>query len=190
MKIAELENELCFGKKLDESSLSRVLSHAKTKNIGIVSGSRLENEQKVNKHNAVELKNMIRAAGFGYINVIGSYVENAGTPDEKVSIEHSFLVIGGDDKDSADRLLSFLKKAGASFNQESVFFKPFDSDVASLYFVGGHIESIGNFHPIRIGDYYTDMKGKKFTFTDVSLREDLGWLSRWGRSSQIEKYLK
>ena len=89
MKIEELSLS-----PITESSLSRVLSHVHNRYLGMISASRGENTPEQNDKATRELKNDIRSAGFGFINVLGSYIENAGTEEERKVSERSFLVIG------------------------------------------------------------------------------------------------
>ena len=111
-----MENNL-----LTESSLSRLLSHIQNRAFGIISACRSERSKKENDEKSQQLKNDIRSNGFGFINVNGSYVENSGTPEETVVKEKSFLVIGDKNVDGG-KLLSFLKKEGQKFDQESIFY--------------------------------------------------------------------
>lgn len=163
---------------LTEASLSRLVSHIKNRAFGILSACRSERDSKTNNELSHTLKTDIRAAGYGFINVNGSYVENGGTPQETVVKEKSFLVIGHKDDDGS-QLLSFLKKEGKKFDQESIFFKPLNNTHGYLHFTNDSDEvvDLGAFHPMKIGDYYTDMKGKNFSF--ISLNEEKTWLEKW-----------
>lgn len=161
-----------------ESSLSRILSHVENKSFGMISACRAERSHNQNKELTANLKNKIRAAGFGYININGSYVENSGTDNETVVKEKSFIVIGNTEEETK-RLFSFLMAAGEQYNQECIFFKPFNDTQGYLYFTNGTNDklAVGDFHPMRIGDYYTEMQGKKFSF--IQLNEEKSWLEKW-----------
>lgn len=65
-----------------------------------------------NKDNTLELERMIKAAGFSYIKLLGSYPEAGGS---KVR-EKSFLVYSESGKDPRD----FVISAGQKFDQDSV----------------------------------------------------------------------
>ena len=118
MKISELTED----KVLDEAGLGRVLQNVKTRNIGMISACRadepnLEIRKTKNLANTEQLKKDITAAGFGYQPLMGSYIENAGTPNQTKVIEYSFLIV--ESEKSKDILYRFLKQEAAKFNQES-----------------------------------------------------------------------
>jgi len=160
---------------LNEASLSRVYAHTKDRNIGIISAHRGENSPDENKAASASLHNDIRKAGFGLVNIHGRYVENKGTPQERKVSEHSYLVIGKKGNDSG-HLLGFLKKHGEKYKQDSVLHKKHDEESAKLHgtreggFPGaGETHDVGTFHPQRVGDFHSAMRGGKKTFTFESI---------------------
>jgi hypothetical protein len=183
MKIEEILTETI----LDETSMNRVMQHAKTRNIGLISASRQDEEitAEINNKNTEQLISDLGASGFGYIPITGSYVENLGKETERKVIEKSFLVIGSDADDSGN-LLGFLKREGKKFNQESVLYKPYDSEDASLIspITGEVLTVLGKFHVGKLGDYSSKIKSKnkEFTFTNVKLGE-----SKLGYSNPINR---
>jgi len=158
---------------LHESSLSRVNSHVKNRNIGMITAHRGENTSKENQSNNKELENHIKTAGYGFIKVKGRYIENHGTKNAKAVDEDSFLVIGkkGDDK---GELLSFLKKHGKHYNQDSILHKSSTDLNAKLHgtrkdgFPGlNKIHDVGTFHANRAGEFHTAMRGhRSFEFSE------------------------
>lgn len=149
-----------------EASLSRIFDHTQNRNIGIISACR-SGDDALNRKNTSLLKVDIRQAGFGFIMVTGSYIENKGTDNEVlVPDEDSFLVVGKDGDDSGN-LIGFLKKEGLKFNQDSVLYKPYDSKEA--FYVGtsknnidvpfGQKKSAGIWHPNNTEAYMSYIKG-------------------------------
>lgn len=162
-----------FKDHLLESSLSRVYAHTQDRNIGIISAHRGNLTIPENKSRTAELKSEIRKL-FGYVTIRGKYIENKGTDREKTVEEVSFLVIGNKSDDSGN-LKGFLKKMGEKYNQDSVLYKPYDSENAVLIgttdgqWPGKNVmHSVGKFHPNKISDYKSMLKhdSKSFTFSE------------------------
>ena len=174
-----------FDKFLLESSLSRVYSHTKDRNIGMITAHRGENSTEENNERNAELARHIRNAGYGYIKVKGRYVENHGTPQARNVDEDSFLVIGkkGDDKDN---LKTFLLKHGEKYNQDSILHKNYNETTAKLYGTKegswpgkGKEHNAGEWHPSRAGEFHSVMKGSKtFTFESFIFLNSISFFSR------------
>ena len=162
-----------FKQFLNESSLSRVYQHTQDRNIGLITAHRKEFTPEENKTRNSQLKNDIHKAGFGHVHVRGSYIENKGAPQEKKVDEHSFLVIGKKGNDSGN-LKGFLQKHGEKYGQDSIFHKEHNETRGNLIgtphsekaFPAYHEHhDVGVFHPSKIGDYHSTMRGKRsFTF--------------------------
>lgn len=160
-----------FKQHILESSLSRIFSYTKNRNIAIISGQRGNLTPKENAVRTANLKSEIRKL-FGFITVKGRFIENKGTSEEKVVDEISFLVIGSEDDDKG-LLLGFIKKMGEKYQQDSVLYKSYDSEFASLIgttegqFPGKGIKHIlGKFQPNTISDFKSVLKGDSKTFTE------------------------
>ena len=111
----------------------------------------LTSEENRQRHTA--LKNDVRKAGYGFIDVEGRNVD-----------EKSLLVVGkmGDDK---GHLLGHLKHLATKYNQDSILHKPHNSEKASLHSTNEterdkHIE-VGSWHPNRTAEFHSLMKGGK-----------------------------
>lgn len=160
-------------------SLSRIWQHTKESNIGLITAYRGEFDVKTNDSRNQKLAAEIRSNGFGYVQVTGFYIENLGQEDEKRVQEKSFFVTSY--ANDGDKLKKFLKKMGAKFNQDSVFYKAADSDQGVLIgttsgrWPGINVEfAVGKFVPQKVGAYYTKMKGdRKFTFESIEYPEGL-----------------
>jgi hypothetical protein len=176
---------------LNEASLSRLWKHTQERNIGMVTAFRGRYTKGENLKRNSQLRNDIRAAGFGFYTVEGHYIEGYGSEKSKDVKEQTFLVIGdkGDDK---GRLKGFLKKAGGKYNQDSVFYKSFndkamligtqskDEEGHAVEFPGLNVEfSVGTFNPMKMGQFYSKMKGKPFVFE--SYEEAETFMTKWIR---------
>lgn len=160
-------------------SLSRIWQHTNESNIGVITAFRGEYDQKTNEARNRDLMSEIRSAGFGYTQVTGFYIENLGQPDEKKVQEKSMLITSH--QNDAGKLKTFLVRMGIKYNQDSVFYKPAGDQSAILIgttdgrWPGKGVEfSVGKFHPQKMGQYYTKMKGNRtFTFESVEFPENL-----------------
>lgn len=162
--------DINYTDELNESSLSRVYDHTKNSTIGIITAHRASNKPRDNEIANSNLHNDIRKAGFGLIHITGKYIENKGEENENPVTEKSFLVIGNDN--DSGNLKGFLKKHGEKYGQDSVLYKPHDSENATL--IGtrdsddlkkGEERDIGKWHPNRLGHYQSEIKkNKSFVF--------------------------
>lgn len=163
---------------LDEAGLSRVLQHLATRNVGFMSAFRSEHNLSANRTRNLTLKSQIRDAGFGFLRVVGHWVENEGTSEERSVEEESFMILGSDGDDHG-ALMGFLRKAARNFQQEAFLYKPHNTQTVSVQYTNGTHENIGQFSLSNIGKMYSDFKGKKFVFRTVS--ESRGFYERLGR---------
>lgn len=175
--------------ELNEASIARLWKHTQERNIGIVTAFRGRYTKQENLKRNAQLRNDIRAAGYGFYTIEGHYIEGYGSEASKDVKEQSFLVIG-DKGDDSGRLKGFLKKVGAKYNQDSIFYKKFDDtavligtqskdeDGNSVTFPGKNTEfSVGKFQPMKMGQFYSKMKGKPFVFE--SYEEAQGFFEKW-----------
>lgn len=178
-------------RELNEASMARLWKHTEERNIGIVTAFRGRYTIQENRKRNSQLQNDIRSAGFGFYKATGHYIEGYGSAASNDVHEEVFLVIGdkGDDK---GRLKGFLKKAGTKYNQDSVFFKSFndtavligtqssDEEGRPVAFPGMGVEhKLGPFQPMKIGQFYTKMRGRPFVFE--SYEESETFMDRWLR---------
>lgn len=170
-------NEMQEAGILDEAaskSLSRVHQHTLTRNIGMISAQRGENTPEENNKRHKQLAGDIRKAGFGFIHVKGRFIENHGTPEARAVDEKSYLVIGKEGHDGG-ALKKFLVNHGKKYNQDSVLHKAHNQPDVHEHGLkpegtpkDGESRSFGTWHPNRLGQYHTAMKGKRsFTFESI-----------------------
>lgn len=121
-----------------------------------------EKQDEINQANREQMKQEIRAAGFGFTPVLGGYKEKLVDPktgeESRVDTdepEHGFLIMAR--PDTAGATIDDLKQLGISlagkYNQDSFFFKPPSS------------ESPDAFYLKRDGSI--DMEFKDFKFSDL-----------------------
>lgn len=153
-----------MAKILNETSFSRIFAHIEGKEptcIGIISAFVDRTEMSVNRENSDSLKWNIKNAGYGYFRIIGHFTNKKGEKDW----EEAFFIIGG--KRSDKELKRLLITLGKDFTQDSIIFKPKDSHRAILIgtkdgaYPGLNVEKdIGTWHPDKIGEYYSTIRGK------------------------------
>lgn len=173
-----------FSKVLLEASFSRMYQHTQNRNIGMISASRGDLPAEDNNKRHLQLKDDIRKAGYGLVNLKGRYIENFGTKKAQNVDEKALLVISKDGDDHG-QLLGHLKHLGAKYGQDSILHKPHNSTTATLHgtnktgFPGkGNTHDVGPWHPNRAGEFHSLMKGKPFAFEDFYFTEELGFFRR------------
>jgi len=163
--------------QLNEFNFARLFQHLENRNVGILTAFRSRYTLKENRARNKQLETKIRAAGFGYTRAQGHYIEGFETASAIDAHEEVFIVIG-DPGDDSGKLKGFLKTWGKQFNQDSVLYKEFgnestiligtqshDEDGNSVNFPGLNKEvTVGSWHPNKMGQFYTKMKGRKFVF--------------------------
>ena len=142
------------GNIIKESNWSRLNKHVKD-NCFMISASRGDKTEKENKARTEQLARDLRANNLGFIRVLGGYIENKGTEDEKDVTEESFFVPipkNYSEEDFFNVAIELCKK----YNQDSVLIS------MPNYTEFGYYDKNGNF------DF---SPGNKLTFTDSSIGE-------------------
>jgi len=110
--------EVLRGRKiLTEIKLSRLWQYIQDDNIsfGILSAFRGDLPLKVNQERNSELLDKLTQAGYGYVDLIGGYIEKDEQGNDRTVQENSFLVHSLDKK--------LLLKLGLEYDQETVIYK-------------------------------------------------------------------
>jgi hypothetical protein len=121
----------------------------------------------------------IRAAGYGFVFVEGHWIENQGTNNER-NVEEDSLLVNAPAADFS-KFRDTILQLGAKFEQEAVIIKSPSGD-SNLYVNGASVQDLGQLHPEKMGQAYTQLRrskkntGKTFVFDDV--RHDVGFLQR------------
>jgi hypothetical protein len=187
------------GERLEEAgsarSISRAIQHFQNRNVGMISPNRQDRTRDENKRAHEGLKKDIKSAGFGYVKAKGTYPEKQEDGTIAQAEEPTFLITAPPEKKK--QLHSFLMKHGAKYNQDTIFFKGHDEDEASLHTTVqrtpndspvGSSFSVGKFHPNKLSDYMTKLKGdRKFTFESFIIEWHSGWLGEWQKSIKESK---
>jgi hypothetical protein len=160
--------------KFNESNWGRITQHIDN-GCMMISACRGERTEEENKKKTDELAKDIRSYGLGYIRILGGYIENKGTEDEKEVTEESFFVPKNKDMDD-EEFFDIAIKLCKKYNQDSVLISLPD------FTEFGYYDKSGNFdfspgekfiaNDKEIGEYFSALvKGgrskKKFAFQDV-----------------------
>jgi hypothetical protein len=153
---------------IKESSLGRLLSHIsgnpKIKSWGIISAFRKSNSKRQNLELNKRLEADIRSLNLGIIKLEGHWKECQleDVPYEKCpadklvdTIEHSFFIPNISKED--------LKKVTSKYNQDASVFSETPGE-ASLLFKNGSVSSLGKMSVGKIGQGFSKIKGRTFTF--------------------------
>lgn len=178
-----------------ESSLSRIVSGFSGENtsVGVISGFRGEYSLSQNRTRNNQLERMIRQSGYGFNKVVGKWVENEGTENEKSVYEETFLIRTS--ANESDKLKKDLLKWASKFNQEGVLFKPGNDKSTYFMSASGSMSSIGQLGVNSIKNHMTiltkrietakrkERKISKFHFESVEYPKNIA-------SYMAEKYEK
>lgn len=161
-----------FKAKLVETSLGRILQHSNQKEypIGIVTASiddttisALELRKLNDKNNRalaakLELERRDGKIG-GFFIVDGFYTLKDG---RKVK-DNSYFVIGV--KDDNEFLKKLIIELGRKYKQESVLYKPADTNTAKLIFMSDLSElKLGRIHPNKASEFYSKLRSRPGSF--------------------------
>ena len=156
-----------FRELLEGNVLSRVFMSASDSNkcMAIFTASRSENSEAQNGKDNAEIRAELKRLKVGYRIAKGHWPELID--GEKVNhIDDSTIVIMPSDEE--EFLEKFSINICRKYNQDGVFFKKSNGEVG-IFDKNGNFEKIGNeFHPDKVSDYMTEIKGKSFVFEDIS----------------------
>lgn len=163
-----------------ESNWGRITQHIDN-GCMMISACRGENSEEENAKKTDALANDLKSMGYGYIRILGGYIENKGTEDEKEVTEESFFVPkpkNEDNQEFFDNAIALCKKYG----QDSVLISLPDFVEFGYYDKNGDFDfSPGNTfiaNDKQIGQYFSQLvkgsrAGKKFAFDDIKVE----WLA-------------
>ena len=164
-------------KHVNETSLSRVWSHTKNQRpYAIITAFRGEYTYEENVSRNKELAAYFRENGYGFFYIDGYWIENQGTPREKLVKEDSIFVVGP--KENERIFLIRMINLADIYDQEGVLVKT--SNGINIYNKTGKIvHQLNSLVPGQLGQIYSQLRNRrqgKFTFTEE--RDDLGWIDR------------
>lgn len=141
--------------KLNESGLSRFISHIKDHDCGIITAFRSTYSLGENEARNYSLRAKLQDKGFGVTGVDGVTIENFGTNNEVEVQEDSFFVV--DLKDSGN-LKETLVKLADEFEQDSIMFIPKNK-----------VDPEGNYTAYLVGVRGFPGPGKEIPFNKMKL---------------------
>jgi len=147
---------------LDESSLNRIHQHIQKKKINswaIMTSYRSENSPTENKKDFNELKQRLRSMDLGFIEIEGIGQEESEDGGIK-QVKEPSLFIPKITKKKAQKLSDRYDQWGY------IYSGPETDDKIALISVEG-TEYLGDFHPNKISQFFSKIKGKPFTFETV-----------------------
>lgn len=189
---------------LQESSLSRFWQHLTKEGdcIAIISACRGERDglsseenQALNKKNTKLLRKFVNIHGYGFVPAKGGYVEvnssgasGASGASKEITEESTAIFAHCEDEKDEKAFKNLLIALGKKYEQECVFFVGLNKHAKWLFTsapnfsnapVGSEMDC-GEFHATQIGQYFTKIGKKKFSFVTES-REyteytDLSWI--------------
>jgi len=148
--------------KLNEASLGRIYQHIQKEKVdswSILTSWRDENSPNKNKSDFNELKNKIRSMNLGFIQLQG--VGQEEDEEGKVTqVKEPSLFIPNIKQKQAQKLSDTYKQWGY------IYSGPETNDKIVLISKEGQ-QNIGAFHPQKIAQFFSKIKGKPFTFEGV-----------------------
>jgi len=154
---------------LTEASLSRLYSHWMDKGFAVVSAFRGEYDRAKNMVAHGKLKQAVRAAGYGFIPLVGYWVETHAETGEEKKVEELSLLIPN--KRTDESLLAELRKHALAWGriskpvQESIIFVEPGGPVRFLDpKTGSEQFKLNTFRPGAVGDIYSRLTKRPGSF--------------------------
>jgi hypothetical protein len=148
--------------EINASSLGRVWQHVQKEKVsswGIVTCYRDNKSQKENAKNFSVLKGTVRGFGLGFFVLEGHGQEENKEGKVTKVVEPSLFVPG----------ISFvqIEKVAREWDQFGFVYSGPETKDKIVLFSGHGSESIGSFHPMRIAQFFSKVKGHPFVFSSV-----------------------
>jgi hypothetical protein len=150
--------------KLNEASLGRIYQHVQKQNIdrwAILTSWRSDDTKEENEANFKELKNKLRQLGYGFIEMEG--VGQEEKDGQVIESKEPSLFIPKIKNEEAQKLAD-------EYNQFGYIYSGPDVDDRIVLIVGGQIDKdsiMDTFHPMKISQFYSKIKGKPFFFESI-----------------------
>lgn len=169
-----------------ERSLGRIRAHVEgDKTIVIITAFRSERSLKENRNLNRLLASDIRSLNWGYIPVLGGFIEDTAEGKKRVQEESFFVSIPSELGNVTPKVLELLNK----YQQEAALLK-FSNEDAYLLFSDGNKTPVGKWYPdpAQIAPYYTLMRNgprnRQFKFEATG---DDSVVTRWAVYSYLNK---
>jgi len=175
--------------KIDES-LARVYQHFNSdRPIGLMSAFRGEYPLEENTKRNYKLAKLVRSAGYGFVWVDGTFIENKGKSNEEHVSEVSLMIVG---KNGQEGLKEDLVRWARQFDQDAVVFKP-ESEQKIAYLIGQRgeiLDTMRNQKFDRIATVYTRLRRGNHagrTFVLEGVRDQKGFASAMIENSKTKQ---
>lgn len=167
---------------ISESSLSRVYRKMQKHSCGMISAFRKSLTKNKNISRNREVLAVLLANGYSVTTVQGNFIEDEksenATPDKETSFFIANEKVDGDDNGELEDL---LLKLGEKYGQDSILsirngvgiiIGTSDSEYAFPAKGERKVLSHARYDRI-IGEYYSIIRGRKFSFPEVEIKEDI-----------------
>ena len=180
-----------------EASIGRVFAHAQKGFVMLSAYQVLTTEMTLdertaqtikNKKNHERLKNEFGKRKIGFFVVNGFYTYKNKYSDKELQNHELSLFVPYDKRkfSEEENFLAFARRMARKYKQESMLLKLSNDDRTILLYKDGEIDPQGNFHPDKMGKYYSTMRfGKKraqrhFTFRERRiLKKHKEYINSW-----------
>ena len=163
---------------LTEASLARLYTHWMDRGFAVVSAFRGEHDRAANMVAHGRLKSAVRAAGYGFIPLVGYWVETHSETGEEKKVEELSLLIpakrideGLTERDTPRTELAELRKHALQWGkvskpvQEAIIFVEPGGPVRFLDPKNGKEQfKLNSFRPGAVGDIYSKLTKRPGTF--------------------------
>lgn len=169
---------------IDKAGLSRIFQHftEPCRSFGVVSAFKgiewyknkypkkkwtPEKVQDENQKRHIDLIKLVHRAGFGFFVVVGHYIGETGEEVQELSV---FIPVKAED---SNRLYKLLLKWGKKFDQDAILFRAPDKKEVLLVDVKTErvLMKLRKFTVQNLSSLYSSIKGRKFSFEGVEIRD-------------------
>lgn len=153
------------GINLNEASLNRIYQHIRKENVdswAILTSWRDENTQKQNENDFKELKSLVRSKGYGFIEIEGVGQEEDDEGGIKQVKEPSLFI--------PDITYEDAQELSDKFNQWGYVYSGPEIEKGEIALISKQgIDYLGKFHPNKIAQFFSKVKGRSFTFESIKV---------------------
>jgi len=163
---------------MEEKTLNRVWSYFEsTKPIAILSAFRKDYESRENVSRNKRLASTIKNAGYGYVWMIGHWVEVEGDAETDTK-EDSILAIGG--QGDGGRMKKLVLDMMKKYDQNAIIFKP-EGPKQDVLLIDeyGKVTKLGKFTPNKVAQAYSTLRGRgggEFVFESAKVEKN--WIGK------------
>lgn len=194
-KLSLLESQQ--GVELTEASLARVYKHYQDHGFAVITSWRGDADKKTNIKNLNTLKSEVRAAGYGFIPIVGVWHEEGmPAPSEEPSLFIPASKNREQGKDIKKQLRRLVVSLGKKYSQDAVVWSPGGQvEIISTHQrtgkgVGYPLFQFNKFRPKAVGIAYSSFRNGKFTFESKNGADRFNFYFAKPPASAIEALLR